>query len=138
MIPLTNNNTSTVQALQIQLAGAATSTYPTVTVASYIVPQQSKTIVGPNGQIAPDPSEYRASNEFTLLTASSLATIAAAPAQGAVKDIIYINVYNTDTATAIATISILDYTTTRPLLKQSIGSGESLIYESQGIGWHII
>lgn len=138
MIPLTNNSSTKTQSLVIALGGSASSTYPTITVSSYYVPPQAKTIATPQGNTIGDTSEYRASNEFTLLTSASQTTIAAAPPSGYVKDIIYINVYNADSASVTVTLSILDNATARTLLKQTLASTESLIYESQGIGWHIL
>lgn len=140
MIPLTNNSSTTTQSLVIALGGSASTTYPTITVSSYIVPRQSKTVTGPDGSITGDPSEYRASNEFTLLTSSSQTTISAAPNIGDIKDIIYICVYNADTAACTVTVSILDNATARVQVSQVLQPNESLLYEggNNGIGWHIL
>ena len=140
MIPLTNNSSTTSQSLVITLGGAATTTYPTVTVSSYVIPQQSRTLQGSMGQITGDPSEYRSANEFTLLTTASETTIATAPISGQIKCIFNICVYNADTVASIVTIAIDDNGTNRVQVKQSLDPGESLIYEGgrAGIGWHII
>lgn len=127
MIPLTNKSSSTSQKLQAFLAGAATTTNPTVTVASYIVPPQAKD----------DYSEYRSAPQFTVLAGATETDIADAPPTGSVKDIHYICIYNADTAAVTVTVCIDDNGTNRIQVKQTLQVAESLLYES-GIGWHII
>jgi len=135
VIPLTNNSSETTQVLQIALGGSASTTYPTCTVCSYIVPPNAKTISGSNGSIAGDPSEYRSAPEFTLLTSASATTIAAAPPSGSVKDIHNVTIYNADTASATVTVSILDNVTTRILKKVVLLTLETLNYDN-GRGWY--
>lgn len=128
MISLTSNSSSTVQKLQAFLSGAAATTNPTVTVVSYIVPPQSK----------PDFAEYRRAPQFTVLAGATETDIADAPPSGSVKDIIYISIYNADTAAVTVTVCIDDNGTNRIQVKQTLAVDETLCYESVGLGWHIL
>ena len=135
MIPLTNRSSTTTQKLQAFLGGAAATTNPTVTVSSYIVPPQSKTVSGTNGSIAGDPSEYRCAPQFTVLAGATETDIADAPPEGSVKDINFISIYNTDTASVTVTVCVDDNGTNRLLIKATLGTLESLYYED-GRGWY--
>ena len=135
MIPLTNRSSTTTQKLQAFLGGAAATTNPTVTVSSYIVPPQSKTVSGTNGSIAGDPSEYRSAPQFTVLAGATETDIADAPPEGSVKDINFISIYNTDTASVTVTVCVDDNGTNRLLIKATLGTLESLYYED-GRGWY--
>lgn len=125
MIPLTNRSSTTSQKLVITLAAAATTTYPTITVGSYIVPPQTK----------PDFAEYRSAPQLTLLTAETETTIADAPPEGSVKDVNYISVYNADTVSCTATIAIDDNGTNRNLIRATLATLETLYYEDKR-GWY--
>ena len=136
MIPLTNRSSATTQKLQAFLAGAAATTNPTVTVGSYIVPPQSKTVSGPSGSIAGDPSEYRSAPQFTVLAGATETDIADAPPEGSVKDINYISIYNADTASVTVTVCVDDNATNRILIKATLATLETLYYED-GRGWYV-
>ena len=135
MIPLTNRSSTTITKLQAFLGGAAATTNPTVTVGSYIVPPQSKTVTGPNGSIAGDPSEYRSAPQFTVLAGATETDIADAPPEGSVKNINYISIYNTDTASVTVTVCVDDNATNRLLIKATLATLETLYYED-GKGWY--
>ena len=135
MIPLTNRSSATTQKLQAFLGGAAATTNPTVTVGSYIVPPQSKTVSGPSGSIAGDPSEYRSAPQFTVLAGATETDIADAPPEGSVKDINYISIYNADTASVTVTVCVDDNATNRILIKATLATLETLYYEDKQ-GWY--
>lgn len=113
--------------LQAFLSGAAATTNPTVTVIFHDVIRQSKT----------DTSEYRRGYTRTVLAGATETDILAAPAQGTVRDIDHICVYNADTAAVTVTVSIDDNTTNGILVKQTLQVGESLTWDSgpDGNGW---
>lgn len=127
MIPLTNNSSTTTQLLTLTLAGVATTTYPTATVYSYIVPPQSK----------PDFSEYRRAPEFTLLTVATKTTISAAPPSGSVKMISNVCIPNPDTVSMTMTVAIDDNGTSRIQCKVTLLTLEALYYED-GRGWYAV
>lgn len=127
MISLTNNSSATTQKLQAFLSGAAATTNPTCTVVSYIVPPQSK----------PDYSEYRRGTQFTVLSGATETDIADAPPSGSVKDIIYIAIYNADTASVTVTVVIDDNATNRIQCNAVLGVGSTLYYENER-GWYVI
>lgn len=118
MIPLTNRSSATTQKLQAFLSGAAATTNPTVTVASYIVPPQSK----------PDFSDYRSAPQFTVLAGATETDIADAPQQGSVKNIIGVSTVNVDTAAITLTICIDDNGTNRIQWKGTLAVGDCLNY----------
>lgn len=135
-IPLTNNSSSTTQLLTLTLGGSASTTYPTATVYSYILPPQAKTVTSAQGYIAGDPSEYRRAPEFTLLTGASKTTISAAPPSGSVKVITGVSIPNPDTASMTMTVDIDDNGTSRRQWKATLLTGEALYY---GNGkWYVI
>ena len=127
MISLTNNSSTTTQKLQAFLSGAAATTNPTVTVVSYIVPPQAK----------PDYSEYRRAPQFTILAGATETDIADAPPSGSVKDIIYIAIYNSDTAAVTVTVCVDDNATNRIECKVTLGVASTLYYED-GRGWYVV
>lgn len=126
MIVLTNRSSTTTQKLVLTLGGSATTTYPTATVDSYIVPPQSK----------PDFSEYRQAPQFTLLTSASETTIADAPPEGSVKMIPRISIPNPDTVAMTMTVAIDDNGTNRNQIGPvTLAVGDSLNYEDDE-GWY--
>jgi len=127
MIVLTNANSALTQKLQAFLSGAASSTNPTVTVVSYIRPPQAK----------PSFDEYVRGNQFTVLAGVTETDIAAAPPQGNVKDIIYISIYNADSASVTVTVCIDDNGTNRILVKQTLATNETLEF-TETFGWKVI
>lgn len=135
MISLTNNSNSTIQKLQAFLSGAASTTNPTCTVHSYIVPSTAKVVRGSQGQIAGDPSEYRRAPEFKILAGTAETDISAAPPSGAVKDIVQISIYNADTAAVTVTVCIDQNGTNEILIVCTLLTKETLHYED-GQGWY--
>src|SRR5689334_14714736 len=139
MISLTNYSSTTTQKLQAFLSGAAATTNPKVTVHSYIVPPQTKTVSGGNGAIAADPSEYRSAPQFTTLAGATETDIADAPVSGSVKDVHQISIYNADTAAVTVTVCIDQNGTNNILVKATLLTGETLHYEGAmpgGRGWY--
>lgn len=125
MISLTNNSSATTQKLQSFLSGAASTTNPTVTVHSYIVPPQAK----------PDYAEYRRSPQFTVLAGATETDIADAPVSGSVKDIVQISIYNADTASVTVTVCIDQAGTNEIMIVCTLLTKETLHYED-GDGWY--
>jgi len=130
MITLTNSGSTTSQSLVILLGGSATTTYPTVTVASYIIPVDAKQNL----------SEYKSGNEFTLLTAATETTISATPQQGYTRNIHYISCPNPDTAAMTVTIAIDDNGTNRNQWVGTLPVGYSVYYDGKtgGRGWYVL
>lgn len=117
MIPLTNNSSATTQTLTLTLGGSASTTYPTATVYSYIIPPQAK----------PDFSEYRSSPEFVLLTAATKTIIGATPPPGSVKMITGVSIPNPDTVSMTMMVDIDDGMTRRQW-KGTLLTGEAVYY----------
>ena len=117
----------TTRKLQAFLASSAATTNPTVTVIYYDVLAQTKG----------DYSDYRRAPQFTVLVDTTETDICAAPAQGVVRHIEEIQVYNADTATVTVTVCVDDAGTNRILVKQALLTTETLQYQ-HGIGWSII
>ena len=112
--------------LQAFLGGAAATTNPTVTVIFHDVIQQSKT----------DTSEYRRGDQFTVLAGATETDILAAPAQGTIRDLDTLELYNADTASVTVTVCIDDNTTNRILVKVTLGVASTLHYEHKK-GWYV-
>lgn len=122
MIPLT----STTDKLQAFLAAAAATTNPTVTVVFYDVPQHAKT----------DTSDYRRTRQFTVLAGTAETDICAAPGQGTIRHIEYINIYNADTANVTVTVAVDDNATNRILRKAALSPAQTLFWTPEH-GWQI-
>lgn len=124
MIPLD----TTTRKLQAFLAGAISTTNPTVTVAFYDVPRQAKE----------DNSEYLRSPQFTVLAGVTETDICAAPSvQGTVRNIEYINIYNADTASVTVTVCIDDNGTNRIQVVMTLATTESAVW-TKNSGWQIV
>lgn len=123
MIPLD----TTTRKLQAFLAGAPAATNPTVTVVFYDVPAQTKM----------DTSEYRRAPQFTVLAGTAETDICAAPAQGTVRNIEYICVYNADSAGVVVTVCVDDNGTNRIQVVMALATTESAVWTSQS-GWNVV
>lgn len=124
MIPLD----TTTRKLQAFLSGAAATTNPKVTVSFYDIPRGSKT----------DSSEYLRSTQFTALAGTTETDICAAPlAQGTVRNIEYINIYNADTASVTVTVCVDDNGTNQIQVVMTLATTESAVW-SKNSGWQIV
>lgn len=124
MIPLD----TTTRKLQAFLSGAAATTNPKVTVSFYDIPRGSKT----------DSSEYLRSTQFTVLAGTTETDICAAPlAQGTVRNIEYINIYNADTASVTVTVCVDDNGTNQIQVVMTLATTESAVW-SKNSGWQIV
>lgn len=114
--------------LQAVLAGAVTTNQLQCVVSFYDVPKQTKD----------DNAEYQSALQLTSTNSGTDVDICAAPpANGTVRNVRYISVYNADTVGATVTIKIDDGGTDSILVKQALLTTETLVYTSQG-GWQII
>ena len=123
MIPLD----TTTRKLQAFLSGAISTTNPTVTVSFYDVPQGTKS----------ENSDYRRAPQFTVLNGGTETDVCAAPAQGVVRHIEYINIYNADTASVTVTVCIDDNTTNRIQVVMTLATTESAVWTHES-GWNIV
>lgn len=123
MIPLD----TTTRKIQAFLSGAAATTNPTVTVAFYDVPRRTKD----------DNSEYLKAPQFTVLAGASETDICAAPSEGVVRNIEYINIYNADTATVNVTVCIDDNGTNRIQVLITLLTTESAVWTPTS-GWQVV
>lgn len=124
MIPLD----ATTRKLQAYLSGAPATTNPKVTVVFYDVPRQAKT----------DNSEHLRSPQFTTLAGTTETDICAAPtAQGTVRNIEYINIYNADTASVTVTVCVDDNGTNQIQVVMTLATTESAVW-SKNSGWQIV
>lgn len=113
--------------LQAYLDAAAATTNPTVTVVYYDVPSKSKD----------DFSEYRSTPQFTVLAGTAKTDICAAPEQGTVRNIEYINIYNADSAGVVAKVAVDDAGTTRIQVSIALATTESAIWTPES-SWQIV
>ncbi len=117
----------TTRKLQAWLAGAPATTNPTVTVGFYDVTDQEKVGFG----------EYKRAPQFTLLAGATETDICAAPAQGTVRNIEYICIYNTDTAGVELFIAVDDAGTNRIQVKITLATTESAVWTPTS-GWKVV
>lgn len=117
----------TTRKLQAFLGGAVSATNPTVTVEYYDVPQQVKE----------DNSEYRRAVQYTVLAGATETDICPAPAQGVVRVIDYINVYNADSAAVVLTVCVDDGGTNRIQVVIGLAATESAVWTKDS-GWNVV
>ena len=118
---------ATTRKLQAYLAGAAATTNPTVTVGFY-----------DNTRIAKaDFSEYVGTMQYTVLAGATETDVCDAPAAGTTRNIDYICVYNTDTASVDVFIVVDDAGTNRIQAKITLATTESAIWTPQS-SWKIV
>ena len=114
--------------LQAFLAGAAATTNPTVSVSFYDVPNKEK----------PDYSEYRGGMQYTVLAGATETDVCAAPPDnGTVRNIDYICIYNTDSASVDVTVCVDDATTNRIQVKMTLATTESAVW-TPASGWNVV
>lgn len=114
---------TTTRKLQAVLGGAVAANQPKVSVFFYDVLPQSGSAV------------RRGAPQISTLNSTTDVDICAAPIlQGIIRNIHTIFVYNRDTSAVTVTIKIDDSGTETELVKQTLSSGSSLIYEDQR-GW---
>lgn len=118
---------STTRKLEVILAGAKTTVDAKVTVSYYDVPAQTKN----------DFSEYRGVTQVATTNGAADVTICNAPTGNAVRNVDTIQVHNADTANITATVKMDDGGTETPLVKQTLTTGQTLMYE-HGSGWKIL
>ena len=118
---------STTRKLQAFLGGAAATTNPTVTVGFYDNPRQSKA----------DFSEYAGTMQYTVLAGATETDICAAPNAGVTRNIDYICVYNTDSASVDVTICVDDNGTNRFQVKITLATTESAVWSPKS-NWTIV
>jgi hypothetical protein len=119
---------TTTKKLEIGLAGAVATTEPHVTVCFYDVPAQTKN----------DNSEYAGGTTLSKTTGATAKTICAAPSiAGTTRKIMYICVFNADSASVTPTVRIDDGGTDYTQYSQALAAGKSLVYED-GQGWQVI
>lgn len=123
MIPLD----TTTRKLQAFLAGAITTTNPTVTVSFFDVPEQTKE----------DNSDYRRAPQFTVLAGVTETDICAAPNQGVVRHIEYVSIHNTDTASVTVSVVVDDGGTNRIQFHRTLLTRQTAVFTRQS-GWQII
>lgn len=77
--------------------------------------------------------------EFCLngTLSATAATIVSAPVSGRPKTVDFINIYNSDDATAVVTVNLVDGSDTRALGVWTLLTGEGLFYVN-GRGWSVI
>lgn len=117
----------TTRKLQAFLAGAPSATNPTATVVFYDVPEAEKN----------DQSAYRHAPQFTVLAGATETDICAAPAQGVVRHVVYINIYNADSATVIVTVCVDDGGTNRIQVVMSLLTTESAVWTPES-SWNVV
>lgn len=116
---------TTTCALECLLGAAVSANQPQVYVTFVDKPAQQKT----------DFSDYRGGKKQTTCNGTVAISACAAPLQvGTVRDVDYVNFFNADTATVVATFRINDNSTYTTLVKKSLNPDTALIYES-GAGW---
>ena len=118
---------TTTRKLQAFLSGAAATTNPTVTVGFYDVSSQTKV----------DTSEYKRAAQFTVLAGATETDVCAAPAQGTVRNIEYINIYNADTLSVTVTVCIDDNGTNRIQVVMALLTTESAVWTPTS-GWQVV
>lgn len=112
--------------MEIVLAGAVTANQLEIT-AHYFwhLPQETTTL-------------RRGADKNTTSNNTTDVTIVDAPVlQGHIVNVHSITIHNKDTAPATPTVKIDDNGTESILMKQAIGTGESLVYED-GAGWQLL
>lgn len=118
---------SDTKKLQFYLAGAISSTNPTVTVNYYDIPQQTKT----------DNQPLRGATRFTVLDGVTETDVCPAPNQGVVRVINYINIYNADSASVDCFVVIDDNGTNRIQIKVTLATTESALWVPNS-GWQVL
>ena len=113
--------------LQCYLAGAIATTNPTVTVQYFDIPNQSKI----------DNSVLRLTPQYTVLAGVTETDTCSAPAQGVVRVINYINIYNADSASVDVFVVIDDNGTNRIQAKITLATTESAVW-TPCAGWKIV
>lgn len=118
---------ATTRKLQAYLAGAAATTNPTVTVQYYDIPNQTKT----------DNSLVKVAPQYTVLAGTTETDVCSAPAQGVVRVVNFINIYNTDSAGVDCFVVVDDNGTNRILAKITLATTETATWTPTG-GWQVI
>jgi len=111
---------TTTRSLQAILAGAITTNQLPVTV----------------GYSDGTSAVYTGAAQLTLTNSAVAVTICAAPASGAVRDIDYIAISNTDTAAATVTVRLNDSGTLYEQVKTTLQPGRQLVY-THASGWNV-
>lgn len=111
---------TTTRSLQAILAGAITTNQLPVTV----------------GYSDGTSAVYTGAAQLTLTNSAVAVTICAAPASGAVRDIDYIAISNTDTAAATVTVRLNDSGTLYEQVKATLQPGRQLVY-THAAGWNV-
>lgn len=123
------NLSFTTDKLEVVLGAAKSTNDMPVAVFYYDVPAQDK----------PDFSEYRRGRQFTNTNGTTETPILAAPSQsGTVRVIVYVSVFNADTATKDVTIQIDDNGTNRIIKKAiALAVGATLSW-TPGNDWQVL
>lgn len=113
--------------LQAFMSGAAATTNPTVTVNYYDLPNQSKE----------DNSLYRGAAQYTVLAGTTETDICPAPAQGVIRLVNYICIYNADSASVTVTVCVDDDGTNRIQVVMTLATTESAVWTPDS-GWQVV
>jgi hypothetical protein len=113
------------QKLQAFIGGAAATTNPTVTVVFHDIP----------GSIKTDSGEYRRDSTYTVLAGATETDICSSPAQGTIRHIDSIIVFNADTADVVLTICTDVSGTNRIHFKPTLGTLRTFYFSAlSGVG----
>ena len=119
---------STILKLEAVLAGAVAANQPEAHVHFRDIPSQPK----------PTFEEYRGATTRTAMNSNTDVTICAAPGQvGTTRNIDTISIYNKDTAAVVCTVKTDDGTTEFIIVKQTLLTTQSLVYDRDG-GWQVL
>lgn len=119
---------STLEKIEILLSGAKTTNDCNYYTSFYDVPRQQV-----EGYIEiPGGNNYGNTNGTTPVTAVS------APNQSVVRNLMYLSIYNADTVNTTITVRLNNNGTSYTLCKVLLSPDETLVYNSDGNGWHFI
>jgi hypothetical protein len=117
---------STVRSLTASLNTSTSTTQLDYTACYFDVPAKLKE----------DFSDYLGGTMVTTSINTTSVTIVAAPQQNVTRNIESLFLYNADVTSAVLTVKYNDNGSTRVLNKQTLLSGETLVYED-GAGWQV-